>query len=949
MANRYWVGGAGSWSDASAHWATTSGGSPGGGNLPASTDNAFFDGNSALNDYDTITCSSSEITDISFDTGLSLFYTSGSLIIHGHATFEAALSLDAVYFQPSSANRNLTTNACLFNANIEFESAYSTVLVGDIYMGSTLTMYIKKGGFDANDYNITTGNVYISNTDQSAGCTVVTMGSGTWTCQLGEFQVLDTYPDTDTNGVLEHTGITINCETSTIKLMPDYNGASYATGAFGYSQYLTAKTFYKLELYSSYESTVFNLYGGGIFNEIKATPNAHAMTINFEASNFDWRKMYKVTTWTVSGSSGKLITVNSTGSTVPGLLWKSTGTVSSDYLDLSDSYAIDFAINQSHYALDETGDMGYTSVNEKTGQSFTPDVTGDIHSWVMYLAAVGTPVDALRIKIYTNSAGAPNTLLATSSNTIDPSGAAYGYCKFDFAAGTSLTSSTKYWAVLERTGSTSTTNYWNFYRSSASGYAGGEAIKHDGSSWGADTGDWYFQYNIRSAGAAWYAGTHSNDTSNNEGWVFSAPLTTTTKTITGVSRIGLVTNKTITGTARITATTARTITGVASVDPGFTTTTKTITGVSRIQLTTTKTITGQSRIELVTSQTESGVARITANATKTISGVSRVGLITDQTISGVSRIQLTTTKTETGISRITANADQTISGVSRITANTTNTETGVARIQLTTTKTIDGVSRISLVATQTITGVSRITTQPNQTISGISRITANTTKTESGVSRITANASRTIAGVSRITANTTKTISGVSRVGLVTSKTITGTSRIQTTATKTISGVSRIALITSKLLTGLSRITANATKTISGVARIQKTTTNTITGVSRVTVTQSTIISGVSRITKYVDATESGVARITANTAQTITGTAAVAIPATTQDITGISRITAQAPQTITGTSKIKTLTWHRANSPAWETKPDTTWQQQNSPTWKTSNQTDWYEPDINI
>lgn len=42
----YWVGGSGDWSDATNHWATTSGGSPNSANLPASTTNVHFDGNS---------------------------------------------------------------------------------------------------------------------------------------------------------------------------------------------------------------------------------------------------------------------------------------------------------------------------------------------------------------------------------------------------------------------------------------------------------------------------------------------------------------------------------------------------------------------------------------------------------------------------------------------------------------------------------------------------------------------------------------------------------------------------------------------------------------------------------------------------------------------------------------------------------------------------------------
>ena len=45
MANRYWVGGTGTWDPASTSWSTTSGGSSGSA-APLATDNAIFDANS---------------------------------------------------------------------------------------------------------------------------------------------------------------------------------------------------------------------------------------------------------------------------------------------------------------------------------------------------------------------------------------------------------------------------------------------------------------------------------------------------------------------------------------------------------------------------------------------------------------------------------------------------------------------------------------------------------------------------------------------------------------------------------------------------------------------------------------------------------------------------------------------------------------------------------------
>ena len=42
MANRFWVGNGGNWSDATNHWAASSGGAPGA-SLPTSADNVYFD------------------------------------------------------------------------------------------------------------------------------------------------------------------------------------------------------------------------------------------------------------------------------------------------------------------------------------------------------------------------------------------------------------------------------------------------------------------------------------------------------------------------------------------------------------------------------------------------------------------------------------------------------------------------------------------------------------------------------------------------------------------------------------------------------------------------------------------------------------------------------------------------------------------------------------------
>ncbi len=156
--------------------------------------------------------------------------------------------------------------------------------------------------------------------------------------------------------------------------------------------------------------------------------------------------------------------------------------------------------------------------------------------------------------------------------------------------------------------------------------------------------------------------------------------------------------------------------------------------------TTTQTITGVSRITKTVAQTITGVARITKTVAQVITGKARIIVTTPQTVTGKSRIQVTTSRTITGVANIVSGGatTQTITGVSRITATTTRTETGVARIQKAVTRTITGLSRIMKVVGQTITGKARITVVATQTITGKGRITATTTRTITGVAKIVA-------------------------------------------------------------------------------------------------------------------------------------------------------------------------------------------------------------------
>src|SRR6202030_302600 len=132
----------------------------------------------------------------------------------------------------------------------------------------------------------------------------------------------------------------------------------------------------------------------------------------------------------------------------------------------------------------------------------------------------------------------------------------------------------------------------------------------------------------------------------------SISITTANKLFTQIAGSSTYPAGTGTDIGVVTATTATTVSlyeaGVVVAYLGTSTTTKTITGISRIQEIVNKTI--------------AGLARIRETTTQTITGKGRVQEIDTKTITGISRITATTLKTITGITRITAKTLQTITG-----------------------------------------------------------------------------------------------------------------------------------------------------------------------------------------------------------------------------------------------------------------------------------------------
>lgn len=187
MANRYWVGGSGTWDNSNtANWSTTSGGASGA-SAPTSSDDAIFDTNSGtaavVDVTGTATCQSCTVNKSDINLSLSgspvfsstLTFTTGTITIGANTltcfAFSTANSNARTLSFGTGGNITVTGNNAAItsftNTNLVF---VGTPIINCTYSGSTGTRTIS-GNTGGISYNITagtdtvatgTGNAYVS-------------------------------------------------------------------------------------------------------------------------------------------------------------------------------------------------------------------------------------------------------------------------------------------------------------------------------------------------------------------------------------------------------------------------------------------------------------------------------------------------------------------------------------------------------------------------------------------------------------------------------------------------------------------------------------------------------------------------------------------------------------------------------------------------------------------
>lgn len=396
MASRYWVGGTDTWDGtALLKWSTTSGGI-GGAAVPTTSDDVFFDANSGAS---TITISGSRSAGSFICTGFTGTITGSSLIAMGTGNFLLVSGMTwsftgTIQFSNNSSNAQITTAGKTigvmnfsFNGS-SFQLQDDLTLSSTLLFGSTATLdgnskIITCGGFAATalayTLNNSGGSLIVNGTFQHTGgasgmsCNVntltisstfaidsgaVNVGSGgfsatTVTLSGATAKAIDmgtgTWTLSGTGTVWNYSGsnLTLTENTSTISLTDISASAKTFAG--------NGETYYNISLTAGNTGRI-TFTGANTFNNFTiGAPNVFRFTASTTTTingTMDW-----------TGSSGNVITLDSSSAGTAATISKASGTVNADWLSLKDSAAIGGA---TFYAGNNS-----TNVSGNSGWIFT--------------------------------------------------------------------------------------------------------------------------------------------------------------------------------------------------------------------------------------------------------------------------------------------------------------------------------------------------------------------------------------------------------------------------------------------------------------------------------------------------------------------------------------------------------------------------------------------------
>ena len=261
MANRYWVGGTGSWDGtAGTKWAATSGGA-GGASVPTTADDVFFDANSGASTV-TIAAGNTGCKSMTCTGFTGTLTGTGTLTIAGGFTLVSGMTCTA------TGPWTITGSGTLISGGktipfLQISTAGITVNQGDdfTFTGSSTTnigiIRLLRGTYNTNNYNITW------TASNNAGGGISVGGSpNARAMNLGSSTITITYIATSNIPVFDATTIsnlTFNAGTSTYKVISPFGGTFVGNGL----------TFYNVEFTNlATNSAAITITGANTFNNL---------------------------------------------------------------------------------------------------------------------------------------------------------------------------------------------------------------------------------------------------------------------------------------------------------------------------------------------------------------------------------------------------------------------------------------------------------------------------------------------------------------------------------------------------------------------------------------------------------------------------------------------------------------------------------------------------------
>jgi len=315
MANRYWVGGTGNWSDDTNHWSTTSGGAAALGNLPTAADDVFFDANSFNNSYSMTVDALAYCKNMTWSNlvlGTPAWWGTFGVEIYGSLTLASIMTVPGtgtLTFKSTTTGNTITTLGRTQNKPYTFDGVGGEWTITDTFnIGVGRNITVTNGSLIMDGRSVTGGlssnNANVRN--------ISAIGTTFVSCVIWDF----TNP----------ANLTYDFTNSTITFL--CNVTSYRTflgGGLTYNNLVLTNT-----------STGSNrISGSNTFNDITASTGMPGKTISFATGTTQ-----TVTSFTVSGTAGNEITITSYTTTATHALIKAGGgVISCDYLNIQHSVA----------------------------------------------------------------------------------------------------------------------------------------------------------------------------------------------------------------------------------------------------------------------------------------------------------------------------------------------------------------------------------------------------------------------------------------------------------------------------------------------------------------------------------------------------------------------------------------------------------------------------------